>query len=462
MRRRADEDRSDGPIDFFVSYSPYDARWAEWIAWQLELAGYRTMLQAWDFVPGTNFIDFMDRGVREASAVIAVLSTRYVQSRYGRMEWQAALRSAPDQPDRRLITVRVEDFPIQGLLATITFVDLVGVENADVARNRLLGRIREALNGRAKPAEQPEYPRLDTVRIGPQDASPVAVGLARQHPRLRNRLPAPFPPTRPAAQEPLAEVSFLQVGDVRLGAGGKSRGRRHLDVLRECERALGPAAGRRPVHGLLISGNLTAAGGIRDFDEALNLVLGLRSMLDIPLHRVAVVPGADDLTIAACRAYFATCEADEVEPEPPYWPKWRHFARFFDDLYDGVEGVNFTARQPWSLFEMADLGVVVAGLNSTMGDSHLERHATGWLGRGQRRWFSRELQRYAPPEWFRIGLVSGSDTVLAAEPDDRDDMEFDLNLTSPPAGVARLVAVNRTDPGGPWLEESEELPIGDW
>jgi TIR domain len=44
-------------------------RWASWIAWELESAGYRTVLQAWDFVPGTNFIDFMDRGVTEARAV---------------------------------------------------------------------------------------------------------------------------------------------------------------------------------------------------------------------------------------------------------------------------------------------------------------------------------------------------------------------------------------------------------
>lgn len=106
-------DDSNPPIDFFISYSPADERWATWIAWQLETAGHRTLLQAWNFVPGTNFIDFMDRGVRDSAVVVAVLSRNYLKSHYGSMEWQAALRT-----DRtKLITIRIEDCPLEGLLA---------------------------------------------------------------------------------------------------------------------------------------------------------------------------------------------------------------------------------------------------------------------------------------------------------------------------------------------------------
>ena len=42
--------------DFFISYSGDDKTWAEWIAWQLDEAGYTTVLQAWDFRPGSNFL----------------------------------------------------------------------------------------------------------------------------------------------------------------------------------------------------------------------------------------------------------------------------------------------------------------------------------------------------------------------------------------------------------------------
>jgi hypothetical protein len=52
--------------DFFISYNKADRQWAEWIAWQLEDAGYSTVLQAWDFTAGTNFVQQMDRAAKEA------------------------------------------------------------------------------------------------------------------------------------------------------------------------------------------------------------------------------------------------------------------------------------------------------------------------------------------------------------------------------------------------------------
>src|SRR4051794_14028156 len=163
MAWRQDVWRSDRPVDFFISYSPADERWAAWIAWELESEGYRTMLQAWDFVAGTRFIDFMDRGIRDAALVIAVLSPHYLRSTYGALEWQAALRADPTNPATRLLTVRVEDCRVDGLLATITYLDLVGVVDQGEARAKLLGRIAEAAGGRAKPLIQPGYPQSPDV-----------------------------------------------------------------------------------------------------------------------------------------------------------------------------------------------------------------------------------------------------------------------------------------------------------
>ncbi|RXK82593.1 toll/interleukin-1 receptor domain-containing protein [Chlorobaculum sp. 24CR] len=47
--------------DFFISYTSADRQWAEWIAWHLEQAGYSTIIQAWDFHPGSNVILEMQR-----------------------------------------------------------------------------------------------------------------------------------------------------------------------------------------------------------------------------------------------------------------------------------------------------------------------------------------------------------------------------------------------------------------
>src|SRR5262252_5976521 len=71
--------RGDGAsVDVFISYTPADVRWATWIAWQIERSGHRAIIQAWDFVPGTQFIDSMDRGLRTAWVMVAVLSPRYL------------------------------------------------------------------------------------------------------------------------------------------------------------------------------------------------------------------------------------------------------------------------------------------------------------------------------------------------------------------------------------------------
>ncbi|MBO0806613.1 MAG: toll/interleukin-1 receptor domain-containing protein, partial [Nocardiopsaceae bacterium] len=147
----------------FVSYTPADEGWASWIAWELESSGCRVVLQAWDFVPGTNFVDFMDRGVADASAVVAVLSRAYLTSRFGRWEWQTAILASPDDPEAKLITVRVEDCPLEGLLSAITYVDLVGVDDERLASDLLLSRVRHTLAGRAKPGTRPAFPPAGTA-----------------------------------------------------------------------------------------------------------------------------------------------------------------------------------------------------------------------------------------------------------------------------------------------------------
>jgi hypothetical protein len=55
--------------DFFVSYTQADRHWAEWIAWVLEEDGYRVLIQAWDFVPGSNAFTYLD-GVWSAPQIV--------------------------------------------------------------------------------------------------------------------------------------------------------------------------------------------------------------------------------------------------------------------------------------------------------------------------------------------------------------------------------------------------------
>ncbi|WP_261571143.1 toll/interleukin-1 receptor domain-containing protein [Frankia gtarii] len=151
----------DGPRDFFISYDKADRTWAEWIAWQLEDAGYRVLVEAWDFVPGTHRMSQIDEGIRGSDRTIAVLSGAYLSSRYVQAEWAAASRRDPTGVSRKLIPVRVEDCSLDSLLGGVTPIDLFDVPR-EKASDHLLDKIESALSGRAKPDRAPAFPSQDT------------------------------------------------------------------------------------------------------------------------------------------------------------------------------------------------------------------------------------------------------------------------------------------------------------
>ncbi|GAB2999825.1 FxSxx-COOH system tetratricopeptide repeat protein [Saccharothrix stipae] len=143
--------------DFFVSYTQDDRQWAEWIAWELEEAGHRVLIQAWDIVPGSNWVATMQEGVQKAERTIAVLSAAYLKSAFGAAEWQTAWRDAPLGENRKLLVLRVEDYARPGLLGSVVSEDLFDLP-ADEARDRLLRVVKGAVEGRLKPATAPGFP----------------------------------------------------------------------------------------------------------------------------------------------------------------------------------------------------------------------------------------------------------------------------------------------------------------
>ncbi len=63
-----------------------------WIAWELEAAGYRTVLQAWNMPAGSSFVHEMHEATRAGARTIAVLSPAFLASEYCEAEWAAASR----------------------------------------------------------------------------------------------------------------------------------------------------------------------------------------------------------------------------------------------------------------------------------------------------------------------------------------------------------------------------------
>lgn len=154
--------------DFFVSYSNKDSAWAEWIAWQLEDAGYSTFVQAWDFSPGQNFIERMQKGSAETRRTIAVLSPDYLASSFTQPEWYAAFAGDPTGEKGILLPVRVRECAVEGMLAGIIYVDLVGRGEAE-ARDALL-RAAAPARARRRPVSSPPFP-LGGVAAFPPAAS---------------------------------------------------------------------------------------------------------------------------------------------------------------------------------------------------------------------------------------------------------------------------------------------------
>ena len=143
----------DAVKDFFISYTSADRHWAEWIAWQLEESGYTVAIQAWTFREGENFIAEIDRVLKETDRTLAVLSPRYFDSRYTRAEWTAAFDKG------NLLPVRVADFEVEGLLRSLSYIDLVG-KDEPASKEALLSRVKSEPR---KPMMAPSFPSTLTA-----------------------------------------------------------------------------------------------------------------------------------------------------------------------------------------------------------------------------------------------------------------------------------------------------------
>jgi tetratricopeptide (TPR) repeat protein len=146
--------KQDFSKDFFISYTSVDHQWAEWIAWQLEEAGYSTVLQAWDFRPGSNFVLDMHRAAAEAKHTITVLSPDYLNALYTQPEWATAFARDPTGEMGLMLPIRVHRCELNGLLSQIVYIDLEGLREQE-AREVLLQGVQCE---RVKPTTSPKFP----------------------------------------------------------------------------------------------------------------------------------------------------------------------------------------------------------------------------------------------------------------------------------------------------------------
>ena len=146
--------------DYFISYNDNDRVWAEWIAWQLENEGFSTIIQAWDFRPGGNFVLEMQEAAAITERTIAILSSSYLAAEFTQSEWAAAFAADPKGARGSLIPVLIEDCSREGILAQIIYIDLRLCATESDARRALFSSLNRQ---RAKPLAPPDPFRTKSV-----------------------------------------------------------------------------------------------------------------------------------------------------------------------------------------------------------------------------------------------------------------------------------------------------------
>lgn len=179
---------------------------------------------------------------------------------------------------------------------------------------------------------------------------------------------------------------------------------------------------------MTLTGDLAEWGFRKEYDDVFLFCVGVQEHLKLGRDRILVIPGNHDINRKLCEAYFAEREGNGEKPVAPYWPKWKPYVEFFGKLYKDVERYEFKETAPYTWFELPELKVVVAGLNSTMRESHKEKDPKepasifghyGYVGEAQLEWFKKKLDEAEKKGWLRIGLVHHN-ALRGAEADDEN------------------------------------------
>ena len=156
---------------------------------------------------------------------------------------------------------------------------------------------------------------------------------------------------------------------------------------------------------VLVTGDITEYGKKSEFKQAKAFLDAIAKTLSLSRNRIVLIPGNHDVNRAASLAYFSDCESEECQPVSPYWPKLKHYTNFFQDFYHDCQQYQFSEKLPWTIYEIPEKSLVIAGLNSVMAESHLAQDHYGLVGEAQLNWFATKMKEYSTKGWYRIAIV---------------------------------------------------------
>ena len=143
-------------FDVFVSYAKEDQAWADWIAWTLKSQGF-SIFNARDAPPaGSEVSRLLEYGLKRSRVIVAILSSKYLQSTFATKEWQAVWKQDPRRASERVLTVTVEPIERPGLLSTTHNVSFLSRAESEAAE-ALVTAVSAAARNRTQ-KDRPPFP----------------------------------------------------------------------------------------------------------------------------------------------------------------------------------------------------------------------------------------------------------------------------------------------------------------
>ena len=130
--------------DFFISYTSSDEKYAKWIAELLERNGYTTIIQAWDFRPGDNFVSKINEALTSCKKMIIVLSENYMKSNWCQAEWTSKIADQIKNGTSTIIPIIIRPVRLNGsLLEPISHINIIDMPQAQAETKILNGILNE-------------------------------------------------------------------------------------------------------------------------------------------------------------------------------------------------------------------------------------------------------------------------------------------------------------------------------
>ncbi len=138
--------------DFFLSRRGSVAIIAREVADVLTERGYKVRVEDYDFQLGASFVEEMHEAIKNARDLVVLFTRDYEQSPYTRKEFTSfAAQAMASAEERHVIVLRCEDLPLEGLLADNVYQDLVGVEDPQERKRRIIAAAERQTQAAPRP-----------------------------------------------------------------------------------------------------------------------------------------------------------------------------------------------------------------------------------------------------------------------------------------------------------------------